>query len=213
VAIKWFLIQPLFSCPARNPPESDDVFRYNDYNSICIIMLCGGQPRSESNGQYQRKMQLIQTANLIRIIIIKRRSAKKAAMNFRPIIRNSFSSNPSMRKAIVENKSPISAIQIKMPAPGQCRILNKNAINPTINVSEPTMTLNFSIPPESFDGIPESSVTKNKIPAAVPHNSIIFAPGQCIVLKKRPISKRTVVMIDAILMVLIMAENELVNNK
>ena len=158
-------------------------------------------------------MQLIQTANLARIIIIRKRSAKKAAMNFRPIIRNSFSSNPSMRKAIVENKRPISAIQIKMSAPGQCRVLNKNATNPTINVSEATMTLNFSIPPESFDGIPKRSVRKSKIPVAVPHTSKIFAPGQCIVLKKSPISNRTVVMIDVILIVLITAENELVNNK
>jgi len=54
---------------------------------------------------------------------------------------------------------------------------------------------------------------KRRIPVAVPQTSNTIAPGQCIVLKNRPISKRTMVMVEVILMVFIMAENELVSNK
>jgi hypothetical protein len=158
-------------------------------------------------------MQLIHTANLARIIISRRRSAKKAAMNFRPIIRNSFSSNPSIRNAIDVKKRPVSAVQMKMFAPGQCRVLHTNANKATIKVSEAIMTLIFSIQPESFGRIPARRAMKSKMPVTVPQVSNTFAPGQCMVLKSRPKSNITNVMIEVILMVLIMAENELVNNK
>jgi hypothetical protein len=108
---------------------------------------------------------------------------------------------------------PISAVHINIPAPGQCKVLNKNAKKAAINVSEATMKLNFSILPKSFVGIAERRIMKSIIPEAVPQISSTFAPGQCMVLKNRPINNRNIVMIEVILMVLFMADNELVINR
>jgi hypothetical protein len=134
-------------------------------------------------------------------------------MILRPNIRDSFSSNPSIRNAIDDNKRPVSAVQIKIFAPGQCRVLHTNANKATIKVSEAIMTLSFSIQPESFGRIPARMAMKSKVPVTVPQVSNTYAPGQCIVLKSKPKSNITNVMIEVILMVLIMAENELVSDR
>lgn len=127
------------------------------------------------------------------------------------MIRDSFSSKTSISNAIVDNKSPVSATQIKVFAPDQCIVLNNIAVKATINVSEAMMILNFSTPPESFGRIPARTAMKSKIPVTVPQVSNTFAPGQCIVLKSRPKSNIAKVMIEVILIVLFMAENELVS--
>ena len=132
-------------------------------------------------------------------------------MILRPNIRDSFSSNPSISNAIDDKKRPVSAVQMKMFAPGQCRLLNTNANRAKIRVREAMMTLSFSIQPESFGRILVRMAMKSNMPVAVPQVSNTFAPGQCIVLKSRPKSNITNVMIEVILMVLIMADNELVS--
>lgn len=134
-------------------------------------------------------------------------------MILRPKIRDSFSSNPSIRNVIDVNKSPVSAVQMKMFAPGQCRALNTNANKATIKVSEAIMTLSFSIKPENFGRIPARTAIKSKMPVTIPQVSNTLAPGQCMVLNSRPKSNIKNVMIEVILMVLIMADNEWVSNK
>ena len=91
--------------------------------------------------------------------------------------------------------------------------MNTNASKATIKVIEAMMTLSFSRPPESFGTMTASRVMKSKMPVMVPMASNTSAPGQCMVLKSRPKSNITNVMIEVILIVLIMAENELVSNK
>jgi hypothetical protein len=154
-----------------------------------------------------------QPAALDRMTISAKRRAKKAAMILNPTIRDSFSSKPSINNAIDDKKRPVSAVQIKMFAPGQCRLLNTNANKEKISVSEVMMILSFSILPESFGRIPAGMAMKSKMPVAVPQVTRTFAPGQCIVLKSRPKSNITNVMTEVILMVLIMADNELVSNR
>lgn len=138
--------------------------------------------------------------------------AKKAAMIFILHFAISFSNMPSISKVTAESKNPISAAHIKVAAPAQCKDLNKKANSAIVNVREAIITLNCSSLPDSFGGTMARSEINNKIPVIVPTIIKILAPGQCIILKYEPTSKRTAAIIEVTLILLIITDNELVSS-